>query len=172
MLLGPWLMLGVCSLSVLRSCMSEYYYLFLCRVLMYGSETMIWREKERSRIRALQMDNLGGLLGIRRMKKVPNARIWQFFGVTKGVDEKTDEGVLRWFDHVERMENDRIAKRNYVGEYFGGRLVGKPRKRWIDTVEDCLKKKGLNVRQPRRMVHDRSVWRGFGKGMHGTFPWG
>ena len=38
-------------------------------VHMYGSETMIWREKERSRIRAVQTNNLRGLLGIRRMDK-------------------------------------------------------------------------------------------------------
>ena len=36
-------------------------------VLLYGSETMIWREKERSRIRVVQMDSLRVLLGIRRM---------------------------------------------------------------------------------------------------------
>ena len=35
--------------------------------LTYGSETMIWRE--RSRIRAAQMDKLTGLLGIMRMDK-------------------------------------------------------------------------------------------------------
>ena len=34
--------------------------------LMYGSEIIIWREKERSRIRAVQID-LRGLVGIRRM---------------------------------------------------------------------------------------------------------
>ena len=42
-------------------------------VRMYGSETMIRKEKERSR--AVQMDNLRGLLGIRRIDKVPNSRI-------------------------------------------------------------------------------------------------
>ena len=47
----------------------------LVPVLTYGSETMTWREKERSRIRAVQMDILRGLLGIRRMYKVPNALI-------------------------------------------------------------------------------------------------
>ena len=31
-------------------------------------------------------------------------------------DEGIDEGVLRWFGHVERMEKDRIVKRVYVGE--------------------------------------------------------
>ena len=54
------------------------------------------------------------------------------------------------------MENDKIAKRVYVGEY-----VGRPRERWIDTVKDSLKKRDLDVRQARRMVHDRSEWRGF-----------
>ena len=76
---------------------------------MYGSETVIWKEKEKSRIRAVQMDNLRGLLGIRRMDMVPNAWIRELFGVTKGEDEMTDVGVLRWFGHVERMEKDRIA---------------------------------------------------------------
>ena len=54
------------------------------------------------------------------------------------------------------MENDRIAKRVYVGECAGSRSVGRPRKRWIDTVKESLKKRGLDVRQTRRMVQDRS----------------
>ena len=41
-------------------------------------------------------------------------------------DERIDEGVLRWFDHVERMENDRIAKRVYVGESADSCSVGSP----------------------------------------------
>ena len=32
-------------------------------VLIYGSETMIWKEKDRSRIKAVQMNDLRGLLG-------------------------------------------------------------------------------------------------------------
>ena len=84
-------------------------------VLTYDSETVTWRKKERSRIRVVQVDNLRGLLGLRRMDKVQNARIRELCRVTKGVDEKIDEGVLRWFGHVERMENDRIAKRVYAG---------------------------------------------------------
>ena len=41
--------------------------------LTYGSETMLWKE-ERSRIRAVQVDNLCGLRGIIRMDRVSNAR--------------------------------------------------------------------------------------------------
>ena len=31
--------------------------------------------------------------------------------------------------------------------------VGRPQKRWIDIVKECLRKRGLDVRQARRMVH-------------------
>ena len=75
------------------------------------------------------------------MARVPNLRIKELSGVTKGVDEKIDEGVFWWFAHAERREKDRIAKRVYVAEYVGNRSVGRPLKRWIDTVMDCVRKK-------------------------------
>ena len=46
--------------------------------------------EEISRNRTVQMDNLRGLLGIRRMDKVPNARIRELCGVRKGLDERID----------------------------------------------------------------------------------
>ena len=64
----------------------------------------------------------------------------------KGLDERIDEGVLQWFGHVERMERNRIAKRVYVGESAGSRSLARPRKRWIDTVKECLRKRGMDIR--------------------------
>ena len=55
------------------------------------------------------------MLSIKRMDRVLNARIRELCGVMKWVDERIDERILRWFGHVERMENDRFAKRAYVG---------------------------------------------------------
>ena len=89
--------------------------------------------------------------------------------MNKGVDEKIDDGVLRWFGHVERLENDRIAKRVYVGECVDSRSVGRPWKKWINAMKDCLKKRDLDVRQARRIVYDRSAWQGFVRGnIHGA----
>ena len=82
-------MLEICSLSVL-----VLHETLLVPVLMYSSETMLRKEKERSKIRAIRMDNLIGLLGIRRMDRVPNARIRELFGVKKGLDERIEKGVL------------------------------------------------------------------------------
>ena len=39
----------------------------LVDALNYSSETILWKEKERSRVKAVQIDNLRGLLGIRRV---------------------------------------------------------------------------------------------------------
>ena len=90
---------------------------------------MLWKEKERSRIRIVQMGNLRNLLGVRRMDSVSNARIRELSGVVKEVDERIDESVPCWFGYIERMKNDRVAKRVYVGECMGSRLVGRPRKK-------------------------------------------
>ena len=80
---GPWLMLGVCSLSVLWSCMR------------HCSSLLLWMEKERSRIRAVQMDNLRGLLGIRRIDKVSNAQTRELCRVMKGLMKAFSSGSVK-----------------------------------------------------------------------------
>ena len=72
--LGPQLMLGLYSLSVLESCMKRCLYLFLCMAMRQCYV----------RIRAVQTDYLRGLLSIRSVDKVSNARIRELCGMTKG----------------------------------------------------------------------------------------
>ena len=55
----------------------------LVPVLTYDSETMMRKEKERSMIRDVQMDNLRALFGIKRVNRVPNARIRELCGGDK-----------------------------------------------------------------------------------------
>ena len=54
--------------------------------------------------------------------------------------------------------------RVYVGECAGSHSLGRPRRRWIDTVKEWLMKRRLDGRQATRMVQDRSEWRGFARG--------
>ena len=63
--------------------------------------------------------------------------------------------------HVERMKNDRIAKRVYIWE-----CAGSLQNRLIDTVKDYLKKRGLNVRHGRRMVHGGGMCGDITQGMY------
>ena len=71
--------------------------LFLCM-----AETMLWREKERIIVRSVQMDNLKGLLGIRRMDRVPNAQMRELCIVKKGLDERIDE---RSEEHTSELQS-------------------------------------------------------------------
>ena len=134
------------------ACARVLHETLLVLVLTYGNETVLWKEKERSRIKAVQMGNLIGLLGIRRMDRVPNAWIREVCLVVKRVEERNYEGVLWWFGYLERMEKDRITKSVYVGVCAGSHSVGRLRNRWIDTVKDCVRKRSLDVSQARRMV--------------------
>ena len=65
---------------------------------------MIWREKERSRIRAVRMNNLKSLLGVKRMDRVLNTQIREFCGVVKGIGES----VLSWFGHISRLTAEEL----------------------------------------------------------------
>ena len=77
---------------------------------MYGSETLVWKEKKRSRVRTVQMDNLKGLLDIWRMDRIPNTRIRELCGVKKFLDEKIDETVFK-----EKRVGCQASKENGLG---------------------------------------------------------
>ena len=90
-------LIGSCDVGSLQlHCARGLHEAFHVPVFMYGSETMIWREKETSRTRAAQMDNLRGFLGIKRMDKVPNARIRELCGVMKGSMKAFSGGAVIW----------------------------------------------------------------------------
>ena len=44
---------------------------------------------------------------------------------------------------MERMENDMISKRTFLGEDAGTCSVSGSWKRWKDTVKECLRKRDL-----------------------------
>ena len=58
-----------------RECVRVLHESLVVHVLMYGSEKMICKEKERSKIRVVPIDSLRSLLCIRRMDKVLNKRV-------------------------------------------------------------------------------------------------
>src|SRR5678816_947056 len=67
----------------------------LLPVLFYSSETMVWNKKYRSKVQCVQMDNLRGVLGVRRIDKMRNEHIRVLCGVKKGINERINESMLR-----------------------------------------------------------------------------
>jgi hypothetical protein len=64
---------------------------------------------------------------------------------------------LRWLGHMERMSDDRSTKKLNSNKPEGLRLVGRPRKRCLDEVEQDLEK--IVVRGLRRRAQNRDEWR-------------
>jgi hypothetical protein len=65
---------------------------------------------------------------------------------------------LTWLGHMERTSDDRSREKLYSNKPEGLRLVRRPRKRWLDEVEQDLKQMG--VRGWRKRAQNRDEWRG------------
>ena len=50
---------------------------------------------------------------------------------------------LEWLGHVSRMNETRSVKKSFEGKLEGRRGRGQPRLRWINNVEDDLRKLGV-----------------------------
>jgi hypothetical protein len=63
---------------------------------------------------------------------------------------------LEWLGHVIRMDETRSVKNIFEGKLEGRRGRGRPRLRWINDVEDDLRK--LGVKRWRTKAMDRVEW--------------
>ena len=80
------------------------------------------------------------------MDRFPNAHKRELCRVKKRVDERIDEGFLGGSTMWRGWRMIGFFKRVYVGESACSSSLGRPWKRWIDTLKDCLRKRGLNIR--------------------------
>ena len=63
---------------------------------------------------------------------------------------------LEWIGHVIRMNETRYVEKIFERELEGRRGRGRPRLRWINDVEDDLRK--LGVKRWRTKALDREEW--------------
>jgi len=63
---------------------------------------------------------------------------------------------LEWLGHAVRMNETRSVKKIFEGKLEGRRGRGRPRLRWINDVEEDLRK--LGVKRWRTRALDREEW--------------
>ena len=63
-------------------------------------------------------------------------------------------GRLRWFGHVERIEDNNWVKRCRVMEVEGNMGRGRPKKTWEQVIAADHHNMGVN----REIAQDRNVW--------------
>ena len=67
--------------------------------------------------------------------------------------------VLRWFGHVERMDNERLLKRVVNAEVDGRNARGRRRFGWKEGVKKALSDRGMSMREASERAKDRNGWR-------------
>ena len=80
-------------------------------------------------------------------------------GIEKELASRADQRVLRWFGHVERMDEYHMARRVFMAEVSGGRVRGRPRLGWMDGMKVALGNRGMMVEAARQYAKDRKEWR-------------
>ena len=71
------------------------------------------------------------------------------------LEEHLRQKRLRWFGHIARRDEEVEIKKVFELKIEGQRKRGRPVKRWIDVVEEDMKKRGV-VQQD---AWDREGWR-------------
>ena len=80
-------------------------------------------------------------------------------GIERELASRADQRVLRWFGHVERMDEYRMARSVLMAEVSEGRVRGRPRLVCMDSVRVSLGNRGVTVEAERQCAKDRKAWR-------------
>ena len=94
---------------------------------LYGAEAWDMRSAEKRKLNVLEMKCLRRLVGVSRMDTVRNEEVRRRAGIERELASRADQRVWRWFGHVERMEEYRMARSVLMAEISRGRVRGKPR---------------------------------------------
>ena len=96
---------------------------------------------------------------VTRMDRVRNDEVRRRTDVVRKLADRAEQGVLRWFGHVEIMDGERLAKKMNGSDVSGVRLRGRPRMGWMNSVKRSLDARRMSVKQGRVVVRERDEWR-------------
>ena len=91
---------------------------------LYGAEAWGTRSAERRKVNVLEMKCLRSLVGVSRMDRVRIKEMRIRVGIERELTCRVDQRVLRWFAHMERMDEYRMAWRVWMAEVNCGYGAG------------------------------------------------
>ena len=124
-------------------------------IITYGSE--VWQLKERSKrlLEATEMDFWRRSAGRSKRDRVRNEEIREIMNVTHTIVDDISVNQLKWYGHVQRMNEERLPKQVLNWAPHGRRKRGRPRKSWREGIDREIREKGLD----EDLWEDREQWR-------------
>ena len=127
--------------------------------VLYGAEAWGMRSAEQRKVNVLEMKCLRSLVGVSRMNRFRNEEVHRRAGTERELASSADQSVSRWFGHVERMDEHRMARKVLMAGVSGGWVRGRPRLGWMDGVKVALGNRGTMLEAARQCAKDRKEWR-------------
>ena len=127
--------------------------------VMYGSESWGMKVTERQKLNVFEMKCLRSMTGVSWLDRVKNEVVRARTGVRRELAARVDVNVLRWFGHVERMDNERLLKKVINAKVDGRSARGRPRFGWMDGVKRTLNDRRMDIREASERARNRNEWR-------------
>ena len=77
------------------------------------------------------------------MDRLWNEQVRRRAGIERELASRADQRVLRWFGHVERMDEYCMTRRVLMAEVSMGWVRGRLRLGWMDGVKMALGNRGI-----------------------------
>ncbi|KAK3514571.1 hypothetical protein QTP70_021622 [Hemibagrus guttatus] len=119
-----------------------------------GLETVSLRKRQESELEVAELKMLRFSLGVTRLDRIRNEYIRGTAHIGR-LGDKVREARLRWFGHVQRRESEYIGRRMLEMELPGRRQRGRPKRRYMDGMNEDMKLVGASVED----AEDRDRWR-------------
>lgn len=136
--------------------------------ILYGCETWTTNESQKAQLNTIEMKFLRSIAGKTRYDRVRNEDIRE---ITKQELIKTEmeNRQLSWYGHIMRMDRNRLVKKVLETGRMGKRKRGRPRKTWIEEIEQIGKNRHKTIREMKEMTQDRRIWKNWIR-EHTTLP--
>ncbi|KAI5726127.1 hypothetical protein M8J77_024147 [Diaphorina citri] len=122
--------------------------------LTYGAETWALKKTEEKRLETTEMKMLRWMCGVTRLDKIRNEIIRGKVKVLE-ISKKIQEKRLQWYGHIERRDEEYVGNKVREMEVEGQRGRGRPKKKWINNINEDLREKQLTGNE----VQNRHDWR-------------
>ncbi|KAK3534374.1 hypothetical protein QTP86_014445, partial [Hemibagrus guttatus] len=144
----------LCDQKISARIKGKVYRTVVRPAMLYGLETVSLRKRQESELEVAELKMLRFSLGVTRLDRIRNEYIRGTAHVGR-LGDKVREARLRWFGHVQRRESEYIGRRMLDMELPGRRQRGRPKRRYMDGINEDMKLVGARVED----AEDRDRWR-------------
>ncbi|KAK3543780.1 hypothetical protein QTP70_027194 [Hemibagrus guttatus] len=144
----------LCDRKISARIKGKVYRTVVRPAMLYGLETVSLRKRQESELEVAELKMLRFSLGVTRLDRIRNEYIRGTAHVGR-LGDKVREARLRWFGHVQRWESEYIGRRMLDMELPGRRQRGRPKRRYMDGINEDMKLVGASVED----AEDRDRWR-------------